>query len=101
MSDEAIRLSSNGFTVTRMINQFSRSITNELIGRRPQYRKERWSELNEKVRQILLGSFRDHFPTLMRAYREEQRLQHAIQPKAEPRDEGVTQHENNSTSGTE
>src|SRR5213593_4351002 len=84
-----------------MVNQFSRAITNELIGRRPAYRKERWSELNEKVRQILLGSFRDHFPTLMRAYREEQRLQHAIQPTAEPRDEGVRQHESDPDSGTE
>src|SRR5881296_3032181 len=105
-----------------MINQFSRAITNELIGRRPQsrllsesissrdphlvdtkglYRKDRWAELHEKVTQILLESFDEHFPTLMRAYREEQRLQHAIQPTAEPRDEGVRQHESDPDSGTE
>src|SRR2546427_9237112 len=89
-----------GDTVTRMVNVFSSTITDQLIVRDPKYRRILRSVLNKRVREILLEAFHDYFPTLMRAYRQEQRVGTPNQ-KSDFRDEGVTRHEDNSTPGTE
>src|SRR6266699_745403 len=100
MSDEASRSSMNGSPIVDMVNGITNNLTNELLRVRPDYQSRRRGELAGEIRSDLLTMLRARIPSLYSEYKREAAAFTDSQ-SAVSMQKGVTQHENNSTSGTE